>query len=43
MKALKSRVYSFTLKFKFSLFLRVTLANKMIAIHIVMMISCCAE
>jgi len=36
-------LFFYRIKFMLSLFLRVTLANKMIAIHIVMMIPCCAE
>ena len=39
----KTCVYSFYSEFLLGLFIRVTLANKMIAIHILMMMSCCAE
>jgi len=40
---IKARKTCATLKFILSLFLRVTLANNMIAISIIIMISCCAE
>jgi len=39
----KKCVYFFTLKFFLSIFATVTLDKRMIAIDIIMMISCCAE